>query len=106
MSVGGAGGSATQPIAATPEPASVAAASTRPTAGSAVVTVMVVTGASVSTRNVRVAGVGSVSPPRTARARKVCDPSGSAEATPEGDVHAANGPSSTAHSNVASETGD
>ncbi len=61
----------------------------------------VVSGATVSTVNVRVAGVGSTLPSRSiARTANVCGPSGSCPAERSGDVHGANAPASSLHSNV------
>ena len=62
--------------------------------------VIVVSGAAVSTVNVRDAGVGSVPfGPLTARTSNVCEPSVSA-AVVNGVVQAANAAASTRHSNV------
>ena len=59
-----------------------------------------VSGAAVSTVNVRVAGVGSVLPAiSVARTENVCSPSGSAPSV-SGDVHVANAPLSMRHSKV------
>ena len=59
-----------------------------------------VSGAVESTTKVRVAGVASrLLAASTARTENVCWPSG--RATGNGDVHAANSPASTLHSNVA-----
>ncbi len=61
---------------------------------------IVVSGASVSTVKVRVAGVGSALPAGSiARTSKVCSPSARSPAGC-GDWHAANAPPSTRHSNV------
>src|SRR5689334_5854449 len=97
----GAGSAAVAPIATLPAYFPVSTCVPSPGTG---VIVTVVTGACVSTKNARVAGVGSVMPALIARTAMVCEPSASAGVV-NGVVQAANVALSTEHSKLAPELG-